>query len=82
MDEEVFPGNNQRPIVRIGDEVHRPTEFWQPAVHNLLAYLESVNFPFSPRVLGKDDAGREILSYIDGESGPTNQVEGIIPSIS
>ncbi|QQS19877.1 hypothetical protein IPL85_00200 [Candidatus Saccharibacteria bacterium] len=44
MQEEQLTGNASHPIVRIGDKVHRPSEFWQPAVHDLLDYLHSVNF--------------------------------------
>lgn len=69
MKEEVLAGNESHPIVRIGDKVHRPSEFWQPAVKDLLDYLVSVNFPYSPKHFGVDDRGREILSHIDGESG-------------
>ena len=69
MDEELLKGNEQHPVVRIGDKVHRPTEFWQPAVQDLLNYLDSVDFPYSPRHFGLDSKGREILSFIDGESG-------------
>jgi hypothetical protein len=67
--EELFENSEHRPIAHIGDTVHRPTHWWTPAVHDLLNYLESANFPYSPRVLGFDDVGREILSYIEGESG-------------
>jgi aminoglycoside phosphotransferase (APT) family kinase protein len=38
-------------------------------VHKLLKHLESVGFKYSPRVLGFDNEGREILSFIDGDSG-------------
>jgi len=38
-------------------------------VHELLKYLESANFPYSPRVKGFDPEGREVLTYIEGESG-------------
>jgi thiamine kinase-like enzyme len=69
MTEDLLPNNDLRPIAKIGDKVHRPTEFWQPAVHDLLNYLESVNFPYSPRVFENDNKGREVLSYFDGESG-------------
>lgn len=69
MQEEQLPGNESHPIIRIGDKVHRPTEFWQPAVRDLLNYLDSVNFPYSPKHFGVDDEDREVLSYIDGESG-------------
>jgi len=69
MEEEILKGNNKHPVAKIGNKVHRPTEFWSPAVHNLLNYLQSVNFPYSPRYFGFDDKGREILSYVEGESG-------------
>jgi thiamine kinase-like enzyme len=35
-------------------------------VHALLHHLEDVGFSYSPRVLGIDGQGREMLSYIDG----------------
>ncbi len=69
MEEENLDNNEHRPIVRIGNTVHRPANYWTPAVHGVLNYLESVNFPYSPRVLGFDDKGREVLSFIEGESG-------------
>jgi thiamine kinase-like enzyme len=69
MVEDLLPNNDLRPIAKIGDKVHRPTEFWQPAVHDLLNYLESVDFAYSPRVFNNDEQGREVLGYIDGESG-------------
>ncbi|HSX06619.1 MAG TPA: aminoglycoside phosphotransferase family protein [Candidatus Saccharimonadia bacterium] len=69
MTNKLLDNNPDRPIERIGDTVHRPTHHWTPAVHDLLNYLQSVNFPYSPKVLGFDENGREILSYIDGQSG-------------
>jgi hypothetical protein len=59
-----------RRVVRIGDTVRRPAQPWTPAVHALLRHLESVGFPYAPRVLGLDAEGREILSHIDGDAGP------------
>jgi hypothetical protein len=67
--EEDLTTNDGHSIVRIGDTVHRPTSWWTPAVHELLNYLESVGFEYSPRVLGFDEQGREILTYMEGESG-------------
>ncbi len=69
-----MPGENlnrtdDHPVIRIGDTVHRPVGWWTPAVHGLLKYLESTGFKYSPRVLGFDEDGREVLSFIDGESG-------------
>jgi hypothetical protein len=67
--EENLNTDNKHPIIRVGNTVHRPTGWWTPAVHDLLKYLEAVGFPYSPRVLGFDKQGREILEFIDGESG-------------
>ncbi len=69
VDEEQLTTNEKHPIVRIGDKVHRPVHWWTPAVHDLLKYLESIGFIYSPRVFGFDTQGREILSHIKGESG-------------
>lgn len=51
--------------VRVGDTVRRPTGRWTEAVHALLGYL-SVRVPNVPRVLGFDERGREVLSYLPG----------------
>lgn len=69
MSEQQLSSYEKRPIVHIGNTVHRPTGWWTPAVHELLKYLEKVDFKYSPRVLGFDEQGREILSFIEGESG-------------
>ncbi|WP_203932731.1 aminoglycoside phosphotransferase family protein [Virgisporangium ochraceum] len=66
---EILKDEPHRPVVRIGDTVRRPVQPWTPAVHGLLRHLESVGFPYSPRVLGIDDEGREVLTYLEGESG-------------
>lgn len=57
-------------VERIGNTVHRPVGPWTPAIHSLLRHLEDVGYEFSPRVLGFDEQGREVLTWIDGESGP------------
>jgi hypothetical protein len=58
-------------VVRVGDTVRRATGPWTPAVHALLRYLEAAGFAYSPRVLGIDSAGREVLSYIEGRAAHT-----------
>ena len=57
------------PVVRVGDTVRRRTGPWTPAVHALLEHLAAVGFDGSPRLLGIDDEGREVLSYVDGVDG-------------
>jgi hypothetical protein len=55
-------------VVRVGDTVRRPVRPHTPAVHGLLRHLESVGFEGAPRVLGIDDRGREILSWLPGRT--------------
>jgi hypothetical protein len=38
-------------------------------VHRLLLHLEEKEFPGSPRFLGLDGQGREVLSFFEGETG-------------
>jgi hypothetical protein len=54
-------------VVRVGDTVRRPVGPHSPLVHALLTHLESVGFEGAPRFLGIDQAGREVLSYVEGE---------------
>jgi phosphotransferase family enzyme len=54
-------------LVRIADTVRRPPGERSQLVRALLTHLESVGFEGAPRFLGVDSAGREVLSYIDGE---------------
>jgi hypothetical protein len=54
--------------VRVGDTVRRPAGPWTPAVHALLAYLAQQGFAGSPRPLGVDEQGREVLSFLPGET--------------
>jgi Ser/Thr protein kinase RdoA (MazF antagonist) len=49
--------------------VRRATGPWSPAVHGLLRHLERQNFDGTPRFLGLDNQGREILTFIPGEVG-------------
>ncbi|MEW9530137.1 aminoglycoside phosphotransferase family protein [Microbispora sp. NPDC049125] len=53
-------------VVRVGDTVRRPVRPSTPSVHALLRHLEAATFDRAPRVLGVDERGREILTYVDG----------------
>ncbi len=57
-------------IVRVGKTVRRPLKSNAIFVHELLLWLEKQGFGFAPRFLGIDEQGREILSYLEGESWP------------
>jgi Phosphotransferase enzyme family len=69
-DQELLQDGPHRRVLRVGDTVRRPVHPWSGTIHELLRYLAAVDFPYSPRVLGIDGDGHEVLSYIDGESGP------------
>jgi hypothetical protein len=65
-EEVVLSGGSVNRVVRVGDTVRRPTGPWTEAVHRLLAHLQRVGFDGAPRVLGIDEQGREVLTYLDG----------------
>jgi hypothetical protein len=52
----------------VGDTVRKPVGLWTPTVHALLRHLENVGFDGAPRVLGIDDSGREILTYLPSDA--------------
>lgn len=52
-------------VVRVGDTVRRAPG--PAAVRALLEHLEQARFDGAPRHLGRDDDGREVLSYIEGD---------------
>ncbi len=68
MQEQQLPGGRTTVVVRVGDTVHRPVQPWTSAVHAVLRHLEDAGFDGAPRVLGFDDGGREILTYLTGET--------------
>jgi Phosphotransferase enzyme family len=57
-------------IVRVGNTVRRPAKGNAAFVHDLLLFLEDQGFPFAPRFFGRDEQGRDILSYLEGETWP------------
>jgi Ser/Thr protein kinase RdoA (MazF antagonist) len=60
-------GRQSSRIVRVGDTIRRPLHRNFEFVHALLRHFEAVGFDGAPRLLGIDEQGREILSYIDGQ---------------
>lgn len=72
MDQQEIPlsgGNVNAGVVRVGDTVRRHPSNASEAVHALLRHLEGKHFSGSPKLLGMDEQGREILSFIEGEAG-------------
>ena len=54
--------------MRAGDTVRRAAGPWTPAVHALLAHLAGKGFTGAPRPLGLDEQGREVLTFLEGET--------------
>lgn len=67
LDGTPLDGGNVGGAVRVGHTVRRATGPWTPAVHALLAHLAERRVPSVPRVVGTDERGREILTYLPGE---------------
>jgi 8-oxo-dGTP diphosphatase len=67
LDGERLPGGNVGGAVRVGWTVRRPTGAWTPAVHALLEHLAERRLEAVPRVLGYDERGREVLTYLPGQ---------------
>lgn len=61
-------GGTQSTVVRVGDTVRRTVGPWTPGVHDLLRHVRARGFDLAPEPLGFDPAGREILSYIPGDT--------------
>ncbi len=59
-------GRVTRGVVRVGDTVRRPAKASSPFVAELLGHLEAQGCSWSPRYLGQDGAGRDVLSYLAG----------------
>lgn len=83
--EEPLIGGNISAVSKVDGTVRRGTGPWTPAVHALLHYLEKVGFDGAPRVLGMDERGREVLSYIPGEvpdrASPEVVTEGVLAEV-
>ncbi|GAA5074560.1 hypothetical protein HNP84_007401 [Thermocatellispora tengchongensis] len=61
-------GGNTGGAYRVGDTVRRQAGPWTVAVHGVLGHLRDKGFAGAPRPLGFDAEGREVVSYLDGET--------------
>jgi hypothetical protein len=69
----VFDGGSQNrgAVVRVGNTVRRPRGAGDVVVEALLVHLDEVGFDGSPRFLGIDDLGRQVLEFLDGSTHRT-----------
>jgi Ser/Thr protein kinase RdoA (MazF antagonist) len=65
VEDQPLAGGHMSGAVRRGDTVRRRVGPWTPAVHALLRHVHG-RLPHVPRVLGIDELGREVLTYLPG----------------
>ena len=70
----LFGGNANAEIARVGDTVRRAQTPASATIHHLLQHLENRQFSGCPRFLGTDVKDREILSWVDGDTGLTPHI--------
>jgi Ser/Thr protein kinase RdoA (MazF antagonist) len=64
---ELPRGDVTEGVVRAGGTVRRPHQPQSLAVAGYLDHLERAGFDAAPRYLGRDDRGRDVLTYLDGD---------------
>jgi hypothetical protein len=62
-------GNVNVGVIRVGNTVRRHPGKASAATHALLRHLADQSFSGSPKLLGVDEKGREILTFIEGSAG-------------
>lgn len=68
-EEPLHGGNQTSELVRIGDKVHRTNQPWSPAIRVLLDHLATTAPGVAPESFGLDDEGRDVISFVEGETG-------------
>jgi hypothetical protein len=68
LEKRLGGGRSTTGVVRVGETVHRPSGPWTPTIHAYLRHVRASGFTAAPEVLGIDDHGREVLSYIPGDT--------------
>jgi Phosphotransferase enzyme family len=61
-------GSTTDGVVRIGDTVRRPVWDASPLMRDVLLHLERAGFDAAPRWHGLDEQGRDVLTWIDGDT--------------
>jgi len=55
-------------VVRVGETVRRPSVHATQTMRDILVHLEAVGFDEAPRWLGLDAQGRDVLTYVHGDT--------------
>jgi Phosphotransferase enzyme family len=70
VSEEPLVGVQSVGVVRVGDTVRRPPGPNAEFVRALLRLLEERGFEGAPRLLGSDEQGRDVLTFVEGRVPP------------
>jgi Ser/Thr protein kinase RdoA (MazF antagonist) len=65
--EEELAGGNMGGAVRVGVSVRRRAGVWSPTIQRLLRHLRQHGLDWVPEPLGRDQDGRDSVSYLAGE---------------
>ncbi len=68
-DEIPLEGGNTNTVVRVADTVRRQPSKHSATHHRLLDHLAGHGFDAAPRFLGQDTKGRDILTFLEGDTG-------------
>jgi tRNA A-37 threonylcarbamoyl transferase component Bud32 len=66
-EEKFSQGHSNKEVVKVGNTARRAICKNSEYVHELLQHLEEKRYPYSPKFVGMDDKGREILTFLDGD---------------
>lgn len=66
--EERLSGGNVSIVYKKGNHVYRTQKEGSANVHRLLKHLEAKGISGVPRFIGVDEQGREVLTYLEGET--------------
>src|SRR5450830_82248 len=87
-DVELMPaGDVTEGVVRVGSTIRRPHQPQSLAVAGYLDWLEDAGFEGSPRFLGRDTEGRDVLTFLPGQcAGAVPEAwvrsEGLLASVA
>lgn len=66
--EERLHGGNVSTVYKKGNHVYRTLKDGSEHIHRLLTHLEAKGISGVPRFVGVDEQGREVLTYLEGET--------------
>ena len=61
-------GSSVDGVVRVGDTVRRPPTHATQLMRDVLVHLADVGFDAAPRWLGLDERGRDVLTFLEGDT--------------